>query len=153
MIKHMRTFGNVFLLIKLHLPGEKRPLAASMTTLFFSFFKKICISSSNAHKHKVPLYLSPSCRCRSPELPRPERRTSVKNTQIKHQSRRAMETPRSQYLHPGHAAHVASGTLHETFDSFKFKPLFGKSTVTAGQTHVLHLKKKKKKIKLKSATK
>lgn len=66
----------------------------------------------------------------------------MKNTQIKHQSRRAMETPRSQYLHPGHAAHVASGTLHETFDSFKFKPLLAKVQLRQAKSMSCTFKKK-----------
>lgn len=51
MIKHMRTFGNVSLLIEPRLPGEKRPLAASMTTKKLN--RSICVSFS--HKHQVPV--------------------------------------------------------------------------------------------------
>lgn len=60
-----------------------------------------------------------------------------------------METPRSQYLHPGHAAHVASGALHETLASFKFQPLLAKVQLQQAKPMSCTLKKKKKKNQIK----
>lgn len=66
----------------------------------------------------------------------------MKNTQIK----TSVKTSDGKISFPVFAsrAHVASGTLHETFDSFKFKPLLAKVQLRQAKSMSCTFKKKKK---------